>query len=687
MSTLTDLTKRVLLGRALRSEQQHGQLLPKRIALPIFASDALSSVAYAPQEIMLTLGVAGIAAYQYTPWIAGVVVVVLLTVVASYRQNVRAYTSGGGDFEVANTNLGERSGLVVAAALLCDYVLTVAVSVSAAVENLGASIPWLAGHRVEAAIAVVVLISLMNLRGVRESGAAFAIPTYAFMIAVLGMIVWGAARLISGEELRAETADLTIQGESAGIAGFALAFLVLRAFSSGCTALTGVEAISNGVPAFRRPKGENAATTLVLLGVLGVTMFVGVTALAYETGAKFADPTHGSTLVDPATGQDAGLPDPVIAQVAKTVFEGFSPAFYFVTVMTGIILVLAANTAFNGFPVLGSILARSRFMPRQLHTRGDRLAFSNGIVILAAAAALLIYAYDAAVTQLIPLYTVGVFVSFTISQIGMVRHWNRLLPGTADARRRSAMRRARAINAVGAGITGLVLAVVLATKFVSGAWLVCLAMAGLYALMRVIRRHYDRVAEELEPDRDKPVAALPGRTHVLVLVSQLHKPTLRAVEYAHALRPDTLQAVSVSVDPDAAAELRGEWERSGMPVPLELLESPYREITRPVLEYVHRFRTDHPRDVVAVFIPEYVVGRWWENLLHNQSALRLKARLLFQPGVMVTSVPWQLASSERAGGRPERAAPGSVRKSSPRHTAPGPGTGTGTGTGPAGTRD
>ncbi|MBW5486728.1 APC family permease [Streptomyces bambusae] len=665
MSTIPDLTKRVLLGRALRSEQQHGQLLPKRIALPIFASDALSSVAYAPQEIMLTLGVAGLAAYHFTPWIAAGVVVVLLTVVASYRQNVRAYTSGGGDFEVATTNLGERSGLVVAAALLCDYVLTVAVSVSAAVENLGATLPFLAEHKVQAAICVVALIALMNLRGVRESGAAFAVPTYAFMLAVLGMVVWGGIRLLTGDELRSETAGLTVEGESAGIAGFALVFLILRAFSSGCTALTGVEAISNGVPAFRKPKGENAATTLVLLGAIGIVMFGGVTALAYVTDAKFADPVHGSRLVDPATGEQVSDVNPVIAQVARTVFEGFSPAFYFVIVMTGLILVLAANTAFNGFPVLGSILARNRFMPRQLHTRGDRLAFSNGIVILAAAAGLLIYAYDAAVTQLIPLYTVGVFVSFTISQVGMVRHWNRLLPGTVDARGRTAMRRARAVNTLGAFTTGLVLAVVLATKFASGAWLVCLAMAGLYALMRVIRRHYDRVAEELAPDEQRPVATLPGRMHVIVLVSQLHKPTIRAVEYAHALRPDTLQAITVSTDPEAADELRTAWEGSGMPVPLSTLDSPYREITRPVLDFVHRFRGENPDDVVAVFIPEYVVGRWWENLLHNQSALRLKARLLFQPGVMVASVPWQLASSERAGGRPERAAPGAVRKSRP----------------------
>ena len=661
MVRVADLAKRLLVGRALRSAQAHEQLLPKRIALPVFASDALSSVAYAPQEILLTLGIAGLAAYRFTPWIALAVVVVLVTVVASYRQNVRAYTSGGGDFEVATVNLGPRYGLVVAAALLVDYVLTVAVSISSAVENLAAAVPFLQEHRVGAAVLLIALLALMNLRGVRESGIAFAIPTYAFMISVTGMLLWGGIRLATGDVLRAETADHTISGEQSGITGFALFFLLLRAFSSGCVALTGVETVSNGVPALRKPRGRNAAATLLMLGLIAVTMFAGVTAMAYVMEAKFADPTQGSHVID-TTGREVVVP-PVIAQVARAVFGGATPAFYVVAAATVLILVMAANTAFNGFPVLGAALARTRYLPRQLHTRGDRLAFSNGILILAAAAGLLVHAFDAQVTSLVQLYIVGVFMSLTISQIGMVRHWTRALRAEPDARERRRMRRSRAINAFGGALTGTVLLVVLVTKFVHGAWIAIAIMAVLFLMMRGIRRHYDKVAAELEPDEAES-PTLPARNHAIVLVSQVHRPTLRAIAYAKATRPSTLEAVTVAVDGGEAAKLREEWERRGIDVPLKVLDSPYREITRPVLEYVRKVRRRSPRDVVTVYIPEYVVGHWWEQLLHNQSALRLKGRLLFQPGVMVTSVPWQLASSGRRTGRAERSA-GSVRRPHP----------------------
>ncbi|WP_456115251.1 APC family permease [Sphaerisporangium corydalis] len=629
----------------------------------MFASDALSSVAYAPQEILITLGIAGLAAYHFTPWIALAVVVILLTVVASYRQNVRAYTSGGGDFEVATENLGSNYGLVVASALMVDYVLTVAVSVSSGVENLGAAVPFVAEHKVATAVAIVALLTVLNLRGIREAGVAFAVPTYAFMISVFGLMLWGGVRLALGADLKASTADLTIIGHSTGLGGFALIFLLLRAFSSGCAALTGVEAISNGVPAFRKPKGKNAANTLLALGVLAATMFAGITALAYVTGAKFADAASGITFAD-SKGNVVTNVEPVIAQVAHTVFSNFTPAFYFITAMTALILVLAANTAFNGFPVLASVLAQNRYLPRQLHTRGDRLAFSNGIVILATMAGLLIYAFHAETTRLVQLYIVGVFVSFTISQTGMVRHWNRLLRTETDAKKRAQMGRSRVINAFGGTVTGLVLIVVLITKFTHGAWIACAAMAGLFVMMRGIRRHYDNVAAELVVPEDAQVdeSMLPARNHAIVLLSKIHKPTLRALAYARATRPSTLEAISVGVDTDEARQLQRDWEERGIPVPLKILDSPYREITRPVLEYVKSLRRRSPRDVVTVFIPEYVVGHWWEHLLHNQSALRLKGRLLFQPGVMVTSVPWQLASSDRLRGRPESFAPGSVRR-------------------------
>ncbi|MEO3784572.1 APC family permease [Actinocorallia sp. B10E7] len=661
MSKVPDVAKRLLLGRALRSAQAHEQLLPKRIALPVFASDALSSVAYAPQEILITLGIAGLAGYAFTPWVAAAVILILLVVVASYRQNVRAYQSGGGDFEVATTNLGGNWGLVVASALLVDYVLTVAVSISSAVENLGAFSDLIHEHKVGFAILIVVLLTLLNLRGLKESGIAFAIPTYLFMFAVFAMMIWGFIRLAAGADLKASTAGLEVQGTASGVAGAAGIFLLLRAFASGCAALTGVEAISNGVPAFKKPKGQNAAKTLAMLGLVAVTMFGGVSALAYLTDAKAADPTHGSRLIDPATGEDVSKgQNTVITQVAETVFSNFTPMYVFLTAMTALILILAANTAYNGFPVLASVLAQNRYLPRQLHTRGDRLAFSNGILMLAGAAIVLMYVFKADVTRLIQLYIVGVFVSFTISQTGMVRHWNRLLRTESDAKRRREMRTSRLINSIGLVITGTVLVIVLITKFTHGAWIVCIAMPALFLVMRGIRTHYDRVAVELEPDEEE--YALPARNHAIVLVSKVHKPTLRAVAYARATRPSILEAVTVGVDPEEAAQLQDEWHALDLPVPLKVLDSPYREITRPVLDYVRNVRRKSPRDVVTVYIPEYVVGRWWEHLLHNQSALRLKGRLLFQPGVMVTSVPWQLASSARLKGRTERPAPGSVRR-------------------------
>ncbi|MEU6414616.1 APC family permease [Microbispora sp. NPDC046933] len=668
MSKVPDLVKRLLVGRALRSTQLHHQLLPKRVALPVFASDALSSVAYAPQEILVILSIGGVALYSVSPWVAAGVVLVMLTVVASYRQNVHAYPSGGGDYEVATTNLGPTAGLTVASALLVDYVLTVAVSVANGADYVGATIPFVAEHRPLVAIAIVVLLTIMNLRGIRESGVAFAVPTYAFMIAVIGMVAWGLFRLIVlGDDLRAPTADYRIIGEQANLAGFAMAFLVLRAFSSGCAALTGVEAISNGVPAFRKPKSKNAATTLLMMGLIAVTMFSGIIFLGLKSGVKLTDPAlvASNVIIDGHPAGPGYYQQPIIAQVASAVFGHGSFLFVVIAAVTALILFLAANTAFNGFPVLGSILAQDRYLPRQLHTRGDRLAFSNGIVILAAGACLLIWAFDADVSKLLNLYIVGVFVSFTLSQIGMVRHWTRHLRTETDARARFHMMRSRLINGFGAVMTGLVLVVVLATKFTHGAYIVCIAMPVLFLMMKGIRRHYDRVAEELAAPEGLEVdeSLLPARNHAIVLVSKIHKPTLRALAYARATRPSSLEAVTVSVDADEANRLKDEWDRRGIEVPLKILDSPYREITGPILDYVKSLRRRSPRDVVTVYIPEYVVGRWWEHLLHNQSALRLKGRLLFKPGVMVTSVPFQLASSDRLKGRREPAAPGASRRS------------------------
>ncbi|MFN2540242.1 MAG: APC family permease [Mycobacteriales bacterium] len=648
MPAIGDVTKRVLLGRALRSDRLGETLLPKKIALPVFASDALSSVAYAPDEIFLTLSIAGAVAFTFSWKIAIAVALVMTVVVLSYRQNVHAYPSGGGDYEVANTNLGPRFGLTVASALLVDYVLTVAVSISSAAQYAATAVSGLRGHEAEAAVVATLFLMTMNLRGVKEAGVAFALPTYIFMAAIIGMSVIGLVRYVTGDLPAVESSGLALRPEGAythGIAGLAGAFLLLRAFSSGCAALTGVEAISNGVPAFKKPKSKNAATTLALLGGIAITMVMGVVTLANLTHLRFAEDPATQLLRNGQPVGDSYVQDPVIGQLAHAVFSGFSPAFYLVAAATGIILVLAANTAFNGFPVLGSILARDGYLPRQLHTRGDRLAFSNGIVVLAGAAIVLILAFDAQVTKLIQLYIVGVFISFTLSQTGMIRHWTRLLRTETDAAARGHMRRARVINTIGLGMTGIVLVIVLATKFVRGAWIALAAMAALFLLMRSIRRHYDRVREELVPADD--VIAAPSRNHAVVLVSKIHSPTLRALSYAKATRPHDLTALTVSVDPEDTLGLQADWDRRGIDIPLTVIDSPYREITKPILDYVRRIRRESPRDVVTVFIPEYVVGRWWEQLLHNQSALRLKGRLLFQPGVMVTSVPYQLASSDR----------------------------------------
>jgi amino acid transporter len=634
----TSVLKRLLLGRPFRSDRLQHTLLPKRIALPVFASDALSSVAYAPDEILLTLSIAGAAAYVYSPWVALAVAVVMLTVVASYRQNVHAYPSGGGDYEVATVNLGPRYGLGVASALLVDYVLTVAVSVSSGVANLGSVVPFVAEHKVGIAVSAVALLTAINLRGLRESGTAFAIPTYGFMIVIIGMILTGIVRIfVLGEDLRAPSADLHIVAEH-DLTGFALFFLLLRAFSSGCAALTGVEAISNGVPAFKKPKSRNAATTLLLLGVLAVTMLLGIITLSRLTGLQFVE--DASQII---AGPPGYVQKTVTTQLGETVFGSGSVLLYVVAMATALILFLAANTAFNGFPVLGSILAQDRYLPRQLHTRGDRLAFSNGILFLAAFAIVLIVAFQAEVTRLIQLYIVGVFVSFTLSQAGMLRHWNRLLRTERDPAVRHRMHRSRAINGFGMLLTGAVLVVVLVTKFTHGAWIAIAAMLVIYLVMLGIRRHYDTVALELDAGDDSPM--LPSRNHAVVLVSKVHKPTLRAIAYAQATRPDTLTGLTVNVDEADTRRIQAQWDAHEVGVPLTVIDSPYREITRPIVDYVKSLRRSSPRDVVTVFIPEYVVGRWWEHLLHNQSALRIKGRLLFEPGVMVTSVPFQLASS------------------------------------------
>ncbi len=663
-----DVSKRILVGRKLRSSQLGETLLPKRIALPVFASDALSSVAYAPDEIFIMLSLAGASAYVWS-WKIGIAVAVVMTaVIASYRQNVHAYPSGGGDYEVATVNLGRNAGMTVGSALLVDYVLTVAVSISSGAQYAASAVPALSGHEATFASLMVFALMAMNLRGIRESGTFFALPTYLFMVAMLGMCGYGLLRLLRGDLPEVESAGLDISaapGYEGQLTTAALLFLLARAFSSGCAALTGVEAISNGVPAFRKPKSRNAATTLLLLGMLAITMMLSVIVLAKQMGLKYVDPHDLDRMTIDGQPLPAGYDQhTVIAQIADAVFNNFPPGFYLVVTVTGVILLLAANTAFNGFPVLGSILAKDGYAPRALGSRGDRLAYSNGIVFLAVMAIALILAFDAQVTRLIQLYIVGVFVSFNLSQLGMIRHWTRHLKSEQDPAKRRRMQRSRAINAVGLTCTALVLVVVLITKFFAGAWIAILAMAIFFLIMKGIHRHYDNVASELAADEDDKI--LPTRVHAIVLVSKLHKPTLRALAFAKASRPNVLEGVYVADDIASTNRLLAEWDERNLSVPLKVLHSPYREVVRPIVDYAMEIRKANPRGVVAVYIPEYVVGRWWEQLLHNQTALRLKGRLLFAPGVMVTSVPYQLRSSQIAVEREERndvrVRPGDLRR-------------------------
>jgi amino acid transporter len=626
MATSAATVSRTLLGERLRSDRLDETLLPKRIALPVFCSDPLSSVAYATEQIVLVLGLGGLALLHLTGWIAAAVVALLVIVVASYRQTCRAYPDGGGAYAVSLDTLGEEAALVAASALLIDYVLTVAVSVVAGVAAITSAAPGLASHAVALSVGFVAVLTLANLRGVKESGRAFAVPTYGFVAAIYLMLAVAFAKVAFGAGITAESAHDGIRAAAHG-GGLLTVFLVLRAFASGCTALTGVEAVSNGVPAFQPPKSRNAATTLALMGLLATTMFAGITALAVLAHVHMSES---------APGQRTAL-----SQIALATF-GQTPAFFLLQAFTAAILVLAANTAFNGFPVLASLLGRDGYLPRQLAHRGDRLVFSNGIVLLAGIAAVLIAAFDAQVNRLIQLYVLGVFLAFTVGQAGMVRHWARRLAvrGLAASERRS-LRRRQAVNGLGAVATGLVFAIVLVTKFAAGAWIVVLTAPLLFALMKAIARHYAQLEHDLAPSAAG--ATLPGRIHSVVLVSNLLAPTLRALAFAQASAPGSARAVKV-VETGAGDDLPAEWERRGVPMPLVVLESPYRETVRPVVRYVRQLLREHPGDAIAVVIPEYVVAHWWERLLHNQTAWRLKARLLHEPSVTVTSIPWILGA-------------------------------------------
>jgi amino acid transporter len=614
--------KRLLIGRSLRTQQLEESTLPKRLALPLFCSDPISSVAYATEEIVLVLAAGGAAYLALSKWVAAAVAALLVIVVASYRQTCRAYPNGGGAFAVSRENFGERTALVAASALLVDYVMTVVVSVVSGVVAITSSAPSLSRHAVAISVGLIVLLTLVNLRGLQQSGRSFAAPTYLFIGLTFVLFAVGAVKGIAGQLPDAATAHQQLH-RTAEVGGAFTLLLTLRAFASGCTALTGVEAISNGVPLFRPPRSRNAANTLAIMGALAVSMFVGITILALHLHAH---------------AQPAGTPS-VISQVAGSVFGAHALLFFAYQAATAGILILAANTAFSGFPTLASALARANYLPRQLDSRGGKLVFSNGIVVLAVAAAALVIGFHANLDRLIQLYIVGVFTSFTLSQAGMVRHWNRRLrvATSADTRRTKV---SRAINGTGAIATGVVLVVVIYSKLTHGAWIAILGMAVLFTLMRAINLYYraqDREIDVVATDR----LVRPSRNHTIVLVSRVQQPTLRAVAYAEATRPTRLEALTVRIDNDATAVLSREWDRHDINVPLVILDSPYRELTRPVIDYIRALPARGPRDVVTVMIPEYVAAGWWEQLLHRQSALRLKARLLGEANVVVTSVAWR----------------------------------------------
>ena len=651
--------KRWLIGDPLPSDKLEGQLLPKHLALPIFASDALSSVAYAPQELLLILTLGGLTFLTFAPWVAAIVVVVLITVVASYRQLIKAYPSGGGDFEVAHKNLGEKAGLVVASALLIDYVLTVAVSVASGVDNIISAFPVLHAWRVELAVVFIVLLVAINLRGVRESSKAFAWPTYLFIASVLLMIGVGLVRAALGDTPLAASANYAVKAEEFTQVGIVL--MLLRAFASGCSALTGVEAIANGVPAFRTPKIRNAQVTLVLMGGIAIVLFIGVTALALITKVHYAEnPCHLIGFANCETEPQRS----VMAQIASAVFGGDNQVlFYVLQGTTAAVLLLAANTAFNGFPLLGSVLARSEYAPKSLSTRGDRLVYSNGVIALGFFAAVLMVVYQANLSALIQLYIIGVFISFTLGQSGMVKHWLRELRAENGRTKRNRIIRSLSINSFGAALTATVLVVVTVTKFTHGAWLVFAIMPVLFTLMLGVNRYYRSVEVDLTVDSTTTFGS--SGDHAIVLVGRLQKPTLKALDYAIAARHVSLEAVHCSIDDEQTRLLKKQWKQMKIEVPLRVIQSPYRDISFPLIKYIKKRRESHGSEVVTVYMPQFIVGHWWESLLHNHKSRRIRHKLVLCHGVTIALVPWLLDSSKTLYQRPGRPLPGQERRGEP----------------------
>ena len=601
--------KRLFIGRPIPTRLAHHERFSRVTGLAVLSSDALSSVAYATEEILRVLVVGGVAALSLATPIAVCIAALLAIVVFSYRQTIHAYPNGGGAYIVARENLGRTAGLIAAASLLIDYTMTVAVSVAAGVAAITSAVPGLHGDRVLIALICVTALAIGNLRGIRESGQLFAGPTYFFIGSILVLLAVGVVRYATGTL----TPPAPVNPVPIGTAGALGVFAILTAFSNGCTAMTGVEAVSNGVPAFRDPASKNAAATLGAMAVLAITMFVGITLLAH---AYHIIPSNQET---------------VISQIARALVGGRNTAYYAIQIATMLILVLAANTAYADFPRLASVVSADGFLPRQFMNQGDRLAFSNGILVLSAFASLLLIIFEGDTHALIPLYMIGVFVSFTLSQAGMVVHWRRL--------RTAGWRTSAVINGVGAVLTAVVLVIVAVTKAAEGAWIVMVLIPCLVGLFRMTRTHYDHVASQLSLRNWEPEPA--RRNIVVVPISGIHRAVLKALQYARSLSPDVF-ATYVDVEPAVTQRIRQDWEKWGAGVNLVVLDSPYRSLMEPLLEYIEQLQRAHPDSYLTVLLPEFVPKHWWQALLHNQRALLIKGALLFQPNIVVTSVPYHL---------------------------------------------
>ena len=610
----------------------------------MYSANAFSSTSYAPDEILMTLALGGVALVALGPQIGLAVVAVMLLIVLSYRVSVRAYPRGG-DYQIASANLGPRAGVTVAAAMMLDLVFTVAVSVAALAQYLIALVPALAGRELWIALGAVVALALANVRGAGRGRRSTAVLVYLFLGGMLALLVIGLVQENTGTLAPAASAGLTTVPEPAfasGLGALALGVLVLRAFSSGSALATGVEVPVSNVASMAQPRIRTARFVMLVMGLLAAAMTFGVMHLAASTGVVVTLEPGSLRQADGSALPQGYVQNPVLAQLARAVFgEGTVPAMVLISSVV-VLLAIAAQSAFSSFPDLVSRLATDGYLPRQLATRGDRLTFTRSILLLTLAALLLVAVFRAQTALLVQLYVIGVFLAFTLSQLGMVRHWRRALVTTPGRQARTAVRSRLAVNSVGFAVTALVAIVVLTTRFVQGAWVALLAIALLVLVMTRVRGHYTDVAAELALTPDEDARALPARVHALILVSTVHRPTLRALAYARASRPSTLQAVVVDLAAERTEELLEEWGRLQVEVPVTVLASPYREMTAPLIRHLRALRRTSPRDLVVVYIPEYVVAPGWHALLHNRTAARIKQRLHREPGVMVASVPWQL---------------------------------------------